>query len=265
MRTGENNIRVRFSPYPAPLGESLLEIFLPADVVDTQTEVMVAAAHSSTTIQSLSPVYAESGPNDIFSAIVDLTTGGTWTITVTTQSPDISSLSDFFQVEVMEPTPTPPSLASDFELQNLSGENVTLQDYKNKAVILNFWATWCPPCRAEMPLLEETFRLYKSQDFVILGVNVEESEAEVSDYVEEMGLSFPILLDKSGEVADLYQARSFPTSVFISPQGHVLSRHIGELNHVILDRYLTEILELPPHEHDHSDEQEDSHQHEHSD
>ncbi len=123
--------------------------------------------------------------------------------------------------------------APEFGLETLEGEMVHLSDFRGQAVMINFWATWCPPCRFEMPMLESAWRKYKDQGFVILGVNTGERvragrlREEVQFFVDQMGLTFPILLDAEDRVADLYNLRAYPTSFFISPDGELVAARRG--------------------------------------
>jgi peroxiredoxin len=121
--------------------------------------------------------------------------------------------------------------APDFELKTLNGETVRLSDYRGKRVLVNFWATWCPPCRAEMPDME---KLYQNKDVVILGVNLTQSESnvqQVKDFVTEFDLSIPILLDENNEVATTYEIRPIPSSFMINSEGTIQYTAFGALNY----------------------------------
>lgn len=114
-------------------------------------------------------------------------------------------------------------LAPDFELTTLEGETVRLSDYRGQRVFLNFWATWCPPCRAEMPDMQN---LYEAQDvpFEILAVNLTKSEASeenVEAFIQDFGLSFPVLLDKESIVAEGYSVTAVPSSYIIDTEGRI--------------------------------------------
>lgn len=126
------------------------------------------------------------------------------------------------------------NLAPDFKLQTLKGETVKLSDFRGRRVMLNFWATWCPPCRAEMPDME---KFYQEKDVTILAVNLTETEAsirDVHDFVEEFGLTFPILLDEKIEVATTYQIRPIPTSYMIDSNGIIRYQAFGALNYEMM-------------------------------
>jgi thiol-disulfide isomerase/thioredoxin len=107
----------------------------------------------------------------------------------------------------------------DFTLEDLNGNKVTLSQLKGKKVYLNFWATWCPPCKAEMPDIEKLYQETKDSDLVILAVNVNEDKKTVQDFIAKNKYNFPILLDVKGEVSQLYQVSGIPTSYFIDTKG----------------------------------------------
>ena len=142
-------------------------------------------------------------------------------------------------------TPVPeeeqdPAEAPDFQLVNLAGETVALSDYRGSVVLVNFWATWCPPCRAEMPLLHEFAERF-DQQLVVLAVNSGEEEPVVRNFVETTGLDLVFLLDPANSVATLYRVRGFPTSLFIDENGILQATHIGELDETLLISYLQKV------------------------
>ena len=130
--------------------------------------------------------------------------------------------------------------APDFQLVNLEGDMVALSDHRGSVVLVNFWATWCPPCRAEMPLLQEFADRY-DQDMVVFAVNSGEEEAVVRNFVETTGLNLLFLLDPTNSVATLYRVRGFPTSLFIDENGILQATHIGELDETLLLSYLKKV------------------------
>lgn len=118
--------------------------------------------------------------------------------------------------------------APDFEIENLVGGNTTMADYKDKIVLLNFWATWCMPCRAEMPGMETLWKKYKEQGFVVVAVSVDEgSRGRIETFSRLLDLSFPILLDPESNVSDLYKVSNMPTSFLIDRDGKIISRIVG--------------------------------------
>lgn len=118
--------------------------------------------------------------------------------------------------------------APDFELQTLDGKTVKLSDLRGQAVIINIWATWCPPCRAEMPALQKVYEENRNK-VEILAINAtnQDSLDTVQEFAQSHNLTFPILLDKNGLVAESYQLRSLPTSIFIDPGGMIQEVVIG--------------------------------------
>lgn len=121
-------------------------------------------------------------------------------------------------------------MAPNFELQTTSGEWVKLSDFQGTPVIINFWATWCPPCVEEMPDLE---RFYQNEDVVVLGINVtsrETSMQEIIDFQERLQLTFPILLDNANEVSELYHILPIPTTYFIDENGIIRHQISGQVD-----------------------------------
>lgn len=127
------------------------------------------------------------------------------------------------------PAPQQGFLAPDFELQTITGETVRLSDLRGQAVLVNLWATWCPPCRAEMPAIEQVYQEYKAQGFTVLAVDMtyQDSFADIAPFVEKYQLTFPILLEPNGEMARAYQLRSLPSSFFIDREGIIHEVVIG--------------------------------------
>ncbi|MEX2356474.1 MAG: TlpA disulfide reductase family protein [Thermaerobacterales bacterium] len=129
-----------------------------------------------------------------------------------------------------EPRPQVNYLAPDFELEGLDGEMIRLSDYRGQVVFINFWATWCPPCLAEMP---EMAKLHDNDpDLTIIGVNLvhtESSPAAVSEYMNRHGYEWATALDTNGDIAVQYRALSLPTSLFIDREGVVRARHVGAM------------------------------------
>jgi peroxiredoxin len=115
----------------------------------------------------------------------------------------------------------------DFELQDLNGKKVSLSSLKGKVVFLNFWATWCPPCRAEMASMERLYKRFKDKGLVILAVNLQEEAKAVRRFIAEQKLSFPVVLDSNGRVGAIYGARSVPTTYLVGRDGNVLAGTIG--------------------------------------
>jgi len=136
-------------------------------------------------------------------------------------------------------------LAPDFELKTPTGESVKLLDLRGQAVLVNLWATWCPPCRAEMQTIEKVYNEYKDQGFTVLAVNMtyQDSQLEIMPFVNEQGLTFPILLDETGDMANAYQLQSLPSSYFINRDGIINEVVIGgPMAEALLRTRIEEIL-----------------------
>jgi len=127
------------------------------------------------------------------------------------------------------PAPQQGFPAPDFELKTTEGEIIKLSDLRGQAVLVNLWATWCPPCRAEMPAIEKVYNEYRDEGFAVLAVNMtyQDTFSDIAPFVEEYGLTFPILLDETGEVGTAYQLRSLPSSFFIDRDGIIREVVIG--------------------------------------
>lgn len=117
--------------------------------------------------------------------------------------------------------------AQNFLLPDLNGNQVSLTDQRGKIVFLNFWASWCLPCRSEMPSMEKLYNKFKNNDFTILAVNLGESVSQVKAFKESLELSFPILLDADSSVGYIYGAISIPTSYLIDRDGFILGGALG--------------------------------------
>lgn len=111
--------------------------------------------------------------------------------------------------------------APDFTLQSSTGENVRLAEQRGQVVMLNFWASWCGPCRKEMPLLDEMSKRYSAAGFVLYGVNVEEDNSDAKKLIKELGVGFPILYDTESKASSLYNVDAMPTTVLIDKKGEI--------------------------------------------
>jgi thiol-disulfide isomerase/thioredoxin len=118
---------------------------------------------------------------------------------------------------------------------------IYLEETLGKVVLLNFWATWCGPCRVEMPFFERTYAEFKDEDFVVLAVDFDEPIEAVRAFQEELNLNFPILLDPGGEVQRTYRVLGYPTSVLIDREGLIHAIHVGIMTEAQLDDYLGEL------------------------
>ena len=121
--------------------------------------------------------------------------------------------------------------APNFKLRNIKGNYESLDSYRGEVVVLNFWATWCAPCRIEMPSFEKLYRRYRSEGVTVLAITLDKnSENKIKSFVDEYGLSFPILLDEKGEVERLYPSMTIPFTYIIDRQGRIVARVDGAKN-----------------------------------
>jgi peroxiredoxin len=119
------------------------------------------------------------------------------------------------------------SIAPAFSLPSRSGDSVSLQALKGQVVMINFWASWCGPCRQEMPLLDQMYKRYSSLGFTLLGVNVEADVKDAEKWLAATPVSFPVLFDKENKVSKLYDVNAMPSTVFIDRKGNVRYLHRG--------------------------------------
>jgi peroxiredoxin len=150
------------------------------------------------------------------------------------QATEYDQLIDIEEGEVSETTPAEnypgPNVgdkAIDFKLDTLSGQSITLSELKGKKVVLNFWATWCPPCKEEMPIMQEFYTKY-GKDVEILAINID-PQYNVKEYQKAMGLTFPILLDKDDKINNAYDILTVPTTYIINEQGIITNKQIGAI------------------------------------
>ncbi|WP_179966054.1 peroxiredoxin family protein [Lysinibacillus antri] len=128
------------------------------------------------------------------------------------------------------------NVAPDFSLETLKGEVMSLSDFKGKKVFLNFWATWCPPCRAEMPDIQ---KFSEDEDVVVLAINLthtEDSLTTVENFIQDRAFTFPVLKDENGDVAELYRVQAYPTSYMIDSKGTIQYVALGAMNYDLMIR-----------------------------
>ncbi|BCB95138.1 thiol:disulfide interchange protein [Dissulfurispira thermophila] len=121
------------------------------------------------------------------------------------------------------------SLAPDFALNDITGKKVKLSEFRGRVILLNFWATWCGPCKAEMPSLNNLYNEFKDKGFVVLAVSVDTSEKSVKSFIKDNKLSFPVLMDKNKAVSfDDYGVLGLPTTFLIDKNGGIVEKIMGE-------------------------------------
>ena len=133
--------------------------------------------------------------------------------------------------------------APDFALKSASGANLRLSEYRGDVVLINFWATWCGPCRQEMPLLDDLYTRYERVGFKLLGVNIDDDSRRAMQMVEELDVSFPVLFDERKEVSKLYKVEAMPVTVLVDRDGNVRHVHHG-YKPGYEEKYLTQIRSL---------------------
>lgn len=132
--------------------------------------------------------------------------------------------------------------APDFELLGLDGVTHTLEEYKGKSVVLNFWGSWCAPCVKEMPALQAQWEKWKEQGVVVLGVNVGEDQMTVENFVKQVDINFPVVMDKGRDAVRSYGVSPLPTTFFINTKGKVDTIHIGQLDLNSLDEQIGKLV-----------------------
>ena len=134
-------------------------------------------------------------------------------------------------------------VAPDFALKSSTGENLRLSEYRGDVVMINFWATWCGPCRQEMPLLDELYTRYERVGFSLLGVNIDDDSRRAMQMIEDLGVSFPVLFDARKEVSELYEVEAMPVTVLVDREGNVRYVHHG-YKPGYEDKYLDQVRSL---------------------
>jgi peroxiredoxin len=135
-------------------------------------------------------------------------------------------------------------IAPDFTLQTVNGKKYKLSDLRGKKVLLNFFATWCPPCKGEMPHMEEFYEENKNNGVVVLAVDLTAGETDPNNlpkFISDFGLTFPVVLDKQGDIGDIYQAFSIPTSYFIDTKGIIQETMVGAMDKETMENFMSKI------------------------
>ncbi len=143
---------------------------------------------------------------------------------------------------VTMPAPLADHSAPDFTLTSLDGTNIALSDLKGQVLLINVWATWCPPCRVEMPTIQAAYEQYHDQGFTVLAVNLQEDPGAVAAFMRESKLTFPALLDRDGQVSRTYQALSLPSSFFVDRRGVMRAVYRGPMPRSIIAGTVEQLL-----------------------
>ncbi len=133
--------------------------------------------------------------------------------------------------------------APELTLSDLKGTPVNISEYRQKIVMINNWATWCPPCKAEMPTLLKYYKAHAEQGFILFGIDAGDPQEEVSKFIDDYGLTFPILLDPDTKTLTAFHNDSLPSSYVIDHDGNVVLAWSGPINMAMLEKYLTPLLE----------------------
>jgi peroxiredoxin len=136
--------------------------------------------------------------------------------------------------------------APDFRLQKLGGAALRLSDLRGQPVVVTFWATWCPPCRSQVADLQEAFERYQAEGLVVVGVDIQEPAGTVEDFLEERGVTFPIVLDRDMDVMRFYEHSGVPTIWFLDQEGIVRDFNIGRMSDTDLEVKLAKIMPNSP-------------------
>jgi peroxiredoxin len=162
-------------------------------------------------------------------------------LTAPGQTADPSGSSNLQEVSVV---PVQVNFAApELSLFALGGGEVSLAGLEGQVVLVNNWATWCPPCKAEMPTLQSYYEQHKDQGFVLLGIEAGEPADEVAQFVKDYNLTFPVLLDPQGKALDAFQNLNLPSSYVIDRDGTVRLAWVGAISSSILEKYVTPLLE----------------------
>jgi cytochrome c biogenesis protein CcmG/thiol:disulfide interchange protein DsbE len=132
--------------------------------------------------------------------------------------------------------------APDFILTTFKGTTISLEDLRGKPVVINFWASWCPPCRIEAPLIERTWRTYKNRGLIFLGVNIQDRKQDALNYIREFAITYPNGPDPTGEISIDYGVSGLPVTFFVSGDGEVVRRWVGAIEKSVLISSIEEIM-----------------------
>ncbi len=158
----------------------------------------------------------------------------TFLMTRPSTQPEVAGVTTEVAPEVGKVAPT-------FNLRTPDGQVINLADLRGQVVLVNFWATWCPPCRAEMPAIQAAYTKYQPQGFMVLAVTADAQPSDVTDFFQVRGLSFPALLD-DGQVHAAYRANGLPASFFIDRQGVVRAIHHGAMSEAVITQEIEQLL-----------------------
>ena len=179
--------------------------------------------------------------------LVTVLVAGSLFIAATRVQPGSGAYSPAAQTDVLpEPAPLPNHPAPDLALPQLDGTPRTLRDLRGQVVLINVWATWCPPCRAEMPAIQQAYTAYRDRGFIVLAVNQREDATAIRPFLEQHGLTFPIVLDRDGQASATYQASALPSSFFVDRRGVIRTVYHGPMPPSVIDGTIEQLLQERP-------------------
>jgi cytochrome c biogenesis protein CcmG, thiol:disulfide interchange protein DsbE len=144
------------------------------------------------------------------------------------------------------PAPLPDHPAPDLALRQLDGTSLALHDLRGQVVLINIWATWCPPCRAEMPAIQQAYASYRDRGLVVLAINQREDATTITPFLEQHGLTFPTLLDHDGQASATYQASALPSSFFVDRRGVIRAVYHGPMPPRVINGIVEQLLQERP-------------------
>jgi cytochrome c biogenesis protein CcmG, thiol:disulfide interchange protein DsbE len=179
--------------------------------------------------------------------LVTVLVAGSLFIAATRVQPSSGIHSPAAQTDVRSnPAPLPDHPAPELALPQLDGTQRTLRDLRGQVVLINIWATWCPPCRAEMPAIQQAYVEYHDRGFTVLAVNQREEATAITPFVEQHGLTFPVLLDRDGQASATYQASALPSSFFVDRRGVIRTVYHGPIPPRVINGTIEQLLQERP-------------------
>jgi peroxiredoxin len=179
--------------------------------------------------------------------LVIVLVAGSLFVAATRASPDSGAAVTPVAVAALpDSAPLPDHPAPDFALPQLDGTPLELRDLRGQVVLINVWATWCPPCRAEMPAIQQAYAEYRDRGFIVLAINQREDADAITSFLEQHQLTFPILLDRDGQASAAYQASALPSSFFVDRRGVIRAVYRGPMPSGVIAGTVEHLLQERP-------------------